>query len=379
MTDNEQESLDLVNAVGRNAASPGVGAPGSTAATDAGNVGVASAMDKADLGNRYGFGSLQYKLGADAPTDVLRARRDPQELIDSAIQLHRERLDQINAGVDPDANALALSPKLRAARLHQELAVGEQLQRDAQIKAAADLHLYRQQKDVLAATQVSGMVNALSKVQSDPGTPEHEKDLITIAGQFPEALHTQEGREIFHTQTTIHDSTAKMRQADTSTENKEYLDMAHQVGEYGKTRGVSPVFDPESGMPSMDLTRQYADGLGHQATSAKGRPEKTTDEKAGDLLEHGLLSKYGITPEQFANPVSVKAGKLDGKKNFTNQYTGAEKGDKIQIDTGQGEVTMSRKDFDQFQRLHGAAGDSATPASTPKKVFKYNPATGDLE
>ena len=66
----QDAAMGNVNAVSRMNASPGVGAPGSTSSSDASNLSVAAAMDRADLANRT------VPSVADLHTDDIAARRD---------------------------------------------------------------------------------------------------------------------------------------------------------------------------------------------------------------------------------------------------------------------------------------------------------------
>jgi hypothetical protein len=355
----EEEALQRANAAGAGTALPGVGASGSTSTTDQTNLNVADAMSRADLGNRYGFGSQQYALGVDAPTEVLRARRDPSELIDNAITQRRQLLAQ---GVDPDRPAIYASPKRRQEMLHEELALSEIQHRDASTLAVGKAEAYRQQKDIETSNALHNFFTGMPAIDKLPeGSPERAQAFYNHVANNPLVATSPIGRDFIKTYAQTHDVASGLKQ--TATQDKEYLDLQHQAAEYGRSRGVGEQYDPQTGMPSVDLTRQYADSIGAPNPKAAGAA-KATQGAADKALEHGLITKYGITPDQFINSASVKAGKIEGGK-FTNQYPNAEKGDTIQIDTGQGMVNMPRADYNYFKRLHAATTPSEAPVATP--------------
>jgi hypothetical protein len=337
----EDEALRRKNAVFAAHPTPGVGQPGSTPATDAANLSIAESMRRADLGSRFGFGSPQHLLGVDAPSEVLRAQRDPSELIDSAIQARRELLSQ---GVDPDAPARFITPKRRAELLHEELALTQIQHEEALTRSVGKAQAYKMTKDIEVSNDLDGLIRDLRGVKSKIGTPEHATEITDIGLNHIAAIQgTKLGSDLFKTHTAVHDRAAETAQA---------------IADYRAATGLEP--------GSVETTA--TGGVNIRGKPKSAAKSKTVETKASDILEHGLLNKYGMTPDQFANPVSAKAGRIEGGK-FTNQYTGAEKGDTMQIDTGQGKVNMPREDYNYFKRLHEVtAAGTETAKPTPSKA-----------
>jgi hypothetical protein len=63
------------------------------------------------------------------------------------------------------------------------------------------------------------------------------------------------------------------------------------------------------------------------------------------------LAGVGLTPEEFATRTNVRRGKIDpSAKEFTNQYTGAEKGDSIAVEIGGKTYPMSVAAYERLNK-----------------------------
>jgi hypothetical protein len=67
------------------------------------------------------------------------------------------------------------------------------------------------------------------------------------------------------------------------------------------------------------------------------------------------LAKAGLSPEEFATRANVRRGKIVDNK-FTNQYSGAEKGDTVAVDVGGKTYTMKADTFQRLDKVVPQAG-----------------------
>lgn len=257
----QDASVGAVNATNRIfGRTPGVGAPGSTPETDQTNLNIASSMERADLGNRFGFDSPQYLQGTENPGAPSTAA--PAGGID--IDAVNARRNQILQNIDPDAPARYISDVAphggisRRQELQHELGTLTTIAHEHALETAAQDHdAFVKNRDIVSANDFSGLANDLSAIPHDLGSPEYSQALAKVMADHPHGSLTTQGKLLLSTQAQLNHSAAAIN-------DKEYTDTLHQVNEYARSRGVTPVFDPESGMPSMDLTRQYADDSGPQ-------------------------------------------------------------------------------------------------------------------
>lgn len=202
----QSAGVDSFNAVSRmRSALPGVGAPRSTTLTDATNLATAGAMDRADLGNRFGFGSPEYAQNSESPVTPAQ---------DSGIDIGavHERRNQILQGIDPDAPARYVSdvaPKgggiSRKAQLQHELGVLTGIAHQHALETAQGAHEdFVKQKTIDTANQVAGFFTDLGASKTQIGTPEHTQEMFERAAKYPLALGTAGVRDALKTHLAQH-------------------------------------------------------------------------------------------------------------------------------------------------------------------------------
>lgn len=344
----EQDALDRKNAVF--AAHPSMG-----------NLAVASAMDKADLGNRVGFGSGQYRQ--PATEDTLRAGRDPAALIDSAILSRRDALNKgIAEGYDPDAPALALSPERRNQMLKESLLIGHEAEQQAQSTALLQARNYQQRKDTETATDVHNFFSGMPEIDKlTPGSPEQRDAFLNHLASHPHAATTSTVRDFAKTYATTHDTAASLLTppegfavdhvvTDTAGKSHAVFKPISDTSTY-ETKGALLVDNPNA------RPRQNAKGAWYDSG------EKNPD-AAKNAMAQELFKAYAITPTQLLNPVAIKAGDKDSSGVF--QYKNDGNTFEVNVGGDKGKIKIPKTQYEQFKAglTGGAAKTGATPAAT---------------
>lgn len=245
----EDTTIAKFNAAGRYAASPGVGAPGSTPATDMTNLRVASAMERADLSNR---------------TVVEPEATQPKGGLD--IDLVQQRRNQILQGIDPDKPALYPEPRRRA-ELQTELRTLTSIAHEHSLTSAKQAHEdFKRDRDIQTNTQFVNVLNGLRNSKTKLGTPEHAKEVMGLITENPLILSTAAGRNILKTYGKVDEAAEKLSL-------------------------VAP-----AGMKLETVSRD-----------AEGKERATF--KPEDMAEE-LQKGYGITPGVLQNPIDVRVGRV---------------------------------------------------------------------
>lgn len=274
---------DSVNAVNRmRGALPGVGAPGSTPTTDLENLNVAAAMDKADLGNRFGFASPEYRQGTETPEIA------PTQPSGIDIVAVNERRNQILQGIDPDRPAIFVTPK-RQAELNRELAVLTGVAREHAFTTAKQSHQdFLHQKDIDTANQVSEFFKRAKESKTPLGSPEHTQEVLGWASDLPLALGAKEVRDVLKTHLAQHVAASNFAKP------PEGYVVDHIVtGNDGKSHAVFKPADKESDLGKDETFKKFG---------------ATKDEIAAAVAKNGVES---VTKD--GKEIGVKVTLPDGR------------------------------------------------------------------
>lgn len=321
-------SITKVNAASRLVALPGVDAPGSTEQTNATNLSIAAAMDRADAA-RVGATPLQ-EQPAGIDIEQINQRR-------STILQATER------GIDPDAPALFVNPKRRQ-ELDKELGVLNKISHDYAMEGAKNAHeaLVRQ-RNTDVANQSTNIFNGLLNISPD-GSPESEKAVKELIRNNRIGFEASSAaRREVERHAKIHDKAAR------------------------------PLVDVPEG---YEVTPTH---IGAQGVSGALRPvgeaqSEATDKKQKALQEE-LFKGYKITPSQVLNPIKVEAG-----TGVAEEFKEDDKGEVYKITTDAGATYIPKAEYHRFYDAFAPQKPAATEvAAAPKKIFKFNSQTGKLE
>lgn len=367
----QSAGVDSFNAVSRmRSALPGVGAPGSTTLTDATNLATAGAMDRADLGNRFGFGSPEYAQNSESPVTPAQ---------DSGIDIGavHERRNQILQGIDPDAPARYVSdvaPKgggiSRKAQLQHELGVLTGIAHQHALETAQGAHEdFVKQKTIDTGNQVAGFFTDLGASKTKLGTPEHTQEVNGLAAKYPLALGTAGVRDALKTHLAQHIAASNF-----VTPEGTQLARVVQTSD-GKSQAVFTPIPAITAYESKEaLLKENPDAKPKQ--NAKGGWYDTGDKTSTDVtktLQSEAKNTYGVQLSQIQKPLSVRSGNLDEKGNFVP----ANGGNAFQVDVldkgkagSKKTITIPREDYVRFGGTMSEADkslitkQSATTATT---------------
>lgn len=352
----EDASIAKVNAAGRLNPMPGVGAPGSTPQTDATNLATAAGMDRADLGNRFGFGSPQYQQGTETPATPTLADTHADDIATrrSALDDQRKQI-MTRLGViqpEPGTAVVLAGPKERQQLLQNWHMVETESQNllkeehDNAIDSARTAHEnFTRQTHINSANDFSAMSNDLLQLQNDPntqpGTPEFHARALEIAKNHPAGFMTQAGQTLFRGVSDMHDKAA-------SLEDRSYWQRFGQsfkeASQVGRKRGVDVQYD-DQGFPSIDLTSKVG---GEGAVSP-------------DEADKELYNSYGIRQTNLLNPQSVR---IVGQPKSSDP--GDTSGNFVEVKTfAKGEPVTKYMPKADYLKFGGKLAPDATAASTP--------------
>lgn len=224
------------------------------------DTGISDAMDRADLGGRFGFGSPQYRQGTENPA---APQQDNGGIDIAAVNARR---NQILSGIDPDAPAININSK-RQAELNRELGVLTHVAQEHAFTSAKQAHEgFLNQKHIDTANQVSGFFNDLSASKTTLGTSEHSQEVTGLAAKYPLALGTVGVRDALKTH------------------------LAQHVA-------ASNFVAPEGYV--VDHVVTDSTGKGHAVFKPASKNDKSKDNE--------LLNLYGLHPENLTNAQSVRS------------------------------------------------------------------------
>ncbi len=170
---------------------------------------IAHAMDRADLGNRFGFGSQQYLQGTENPAPATpQFATSTNDIINSAIE---NRMAAIASGTDPDHPALYVNPH-RSQELQQEFhALGETRRRNALMEAGLADKRLEHQLDTNAANDFANYANGVSSIISSglkPGDKDFQQAFLQNYLKFRDGASTKSGQELTKLFAEKHDNHA---------------------------------------------------------------------------------------------------------------------------------------------------------------------------
>lgn len=320
----EDEALARANTTRSATSMPGVGGYGSTPQTDAQNLAVASAMERADQ-----FNGAQPSAGfqPSQTVDSLRASRNVPDMIGNAIEARRQVLaEAIQNHTDPDAPAMFPSPK-RMQSVLQEFNVVNNAAHQHAIETAHDTHQeFLRQNSINSANDFTGLVHDLNGIKSPIGSREHAQEASTIFENHPLGLQTAAGRQVAHSHATIHDTAAALGS------NRFY-----------ETRESALAQNPGATV--------------EQDARTGGKWRVTNFKESADA----------VTPQTIQNAASVRVGAFDDKHVFQ----GHSEGKVVQIDTGEttkaGKPIIKYLPIDRYLKLGGglAPAEQAAQQNTP--------------
>jgi hypothetical protein len=223
----EDASLAKVNAAQRLNTLPGVGAPYSTPATDVTNLSTAAAMDRADLGGRFGFGSPQYQQGTETPAPTL-ADTHTDDIMARRAQIDGQKKEiMAKLGIIPPSEAgfsavVLADPKERKRLLEdwhvletQSHSLLQEHQFNA-VDAARTAHeKFARESHIEASNDFAGLANDLLQIKKNPdlveGTPEFHNAVIEAAQKHPLGSKIQAGTLLLRGISDDHDKAAGLR------------------------------------------------------------------------------------------------------------------------------------------------------------------------
>lgn len=128
----------------------------------------------------------------------------------------------------------------------------------------------------------------------------------------------------------------------------------------------------------LDYTVKRADRLDDFQQRLDMRNAAKSTMKMSEKVAEDLMNKTGLSGEEFAAIPSsaVRAGKFVDAQGtevqmghvggtFTNDYTGAEKGPVVEIDTDTGPLHMTRAAYDRYRRVFGTSEPEQATAAVP--------------
>lgn len=341
------DPLEEVNAAGKKTVLPVPGTALSTPVTDQTNLNVAGAMERGDIGNRFGFGSTQYQQGTPTPKFAPDITDITNNVIDS-------RMAMIAQGKDPDAPARYVGPRRSQELQHEFLALGESKRRNALTEAHTAKLQLDNQLHARAATDFQNFANGLAEITNKykSGTPEFEQAILQHVGQHPEGARTQAGNHLLSLISKGHD-------ADKAFAERSYWQRFGQAFKEAsvaaRKAGVDVQYD-EQGFPSIEATMKQAGATPDTAT-----------------LEKDAKTNWGVSLAQIRHPVKVEVVKAD--PNDASGFSGSDTGDKVRLDTGakKGSIIMPKE---EYERLGGPLAEKHRTKPEGKSTTEIIPSGG---
>ncbi len=275
-------------------------APAQISQTDAS---MAHAMDRADLGNRFGFGSQQYLQGTENPAPATpQFATSTNDIINSAIE---NRMAAIARGTDPDHPALYVSPQ-RSVELQKEFhALGETRNRNALVDASLADKRLQTQLHTASANDFTNYANGVSNIISSglkPGTPEFQQAFLQNYLKFRDGATTKSGKELTQLFAQKHDNHA------VTTEN-----IQQALKSYKDATGLEPENVEVTATGGVNIRGKSTDNTPDNKTTTKLAP---IDQQARtEAIKAFTNSKTGATIEDWKNPIEVVGVNSKGEQN----------------------------------------------------------------
>jgi hypothetical protein len=349
--------VSKVNAAGRLTALPGVGQPGSTPQTDVTNLNVADAMERSDIGHRFGFGSQQY-LATNG-----QATPDFHDLVDNAISAKRDAIESrknqvlTRLGVIQPAQGTSVvlaGPRERHDLLNEwKVLEGESNQAllehhyNAAENARNSHENFIRNRAIQTDQEFSGLTDYLGNIQAPIGTPEHAQEVLKGVTMFPRGAMSQAGKLLLKEHAQTHDNLS---------------DILANV----RAQGLEP-----------SLVERTAGG-GFNVHFKQ--PGGTSPD-----LEKELKSAHGLTLSQIANPVAVDVGRFataeDVKAKRADKvgaFIGDSAGNLVSIDTGNKQKGSVHMPVREYIRFGGKLSPQDEAAQTAQPTANAAPAVPEI-
>lgn len=370
----EDAGISAVNAVNRmRSALPGIGGSGSTPTTDQTNLNIASSMERADLGSRFGFASPEYVQNTETP--AIAPVQDNGGIDIAAVN---ERRNQILGGVDPDAPARYISDRpgrggiSRRDQLQHELGTLTAIAHQHALESAQGAHEdFVTQRHIDTANQVAGFFTDLGASKTQLGTPEHTQEVAGLAAKYPLALGTAGVRDTLKTHMASHVAASNF----VAPEGTELARVVQSSD--GKSHAIFTPIPEVTTYPSKDkLLAENPNARPKQ--NAKGGWYDSGDKAATDAdkaLETEAKKTYDIPLSQIRKPLAVRSGNLDEDGKFTPAVGGTHFQVDV-LDKGKAgsvkSVTIPRDDFARYGGGMSEADKTIIPkgggAATPDEI-----------
>jgi hypothetical protein len=329
-----------VNAAGRLAALPGVGAPGSTPTTDATNLSVAAAMDRGDLADRivpFSASATTAPTLNDTRVGDIVARR-------SAIADQKQQLMSQLAvtGIDDTKRRNNILSTWHTLDTEDRNLLTEHHYNAIDAARTAHENLARE-THIAAANDFASMSNDLLDLQKNPnikpGTPEFSAAALEIAKNHPQGFQTQAGQTLYRGIAQTHDAAATL-------EDRSYWQRFGQAFKeasvVARKVGGDVQYD-DQGFPSIALT-------GAQKSSDGQLDPETADKE--------LYNAYGIRQTNLVNPQSVR---VVGTPKSTDP--GDVNGNFVEVKTlAKGQPTTVYLPKSDYLKFGGKLADATGPA-----------------
>jgi hypothetical protein len=303
---------------------PGVGEPGGTDSTDLQNLNIARAMEHADIGQRFGFGSPQY-LRAQTPTDELidrafqgRSQLGPQPdlRVSNTRDLHNQVLQEISDRRDhlegqkrkimaqlgiisPEEGGYSAVVLPSTAKGRGGVSQRDQLLKDLQLLEHESDQTMREHhyvagefarqahedfvlgKEINASKDFAGLSRDLMSIHQrlKPGTKAYEDAIIEARVNHPEGARSQAGVSLLKEVAGLHDDETALHGKLTSQVVQRYARVLGDV-EAGIKGAAEEKATLETSFPALTKTSTPA-----PSAATAGTPKTEVIEKGGHHYE----------------------------------------------------------------------------------------------
>lgn len=322
---------------------------------DPANAGIAAEMDRADLGNRFGFGSLQYQTGS-----AIVPQRSPEDLTNLAIQRRRDILaNAAERGFDPDAPALALEPGRKLALMAEQRNLAEIQHQDA-LTRATDIHAsYQKNRDIESANSHTDFLKGLPAINKLPIEARKEAFAQHVLNNEG-IMDTREGRDFVRTHATSIDDAYARSQKIGAARDKNYAQSWQQAHKEGtieaRKLGVDLQFN-DQGFPSIEATKKYAFDTKIEANgltpadildSSKWGTKKEGKKGSEQTLRYFKKDdgEFVTIPEAQLGEYQKMARQFYGKEQNVPQGTNSQQPERVTVEKDGKRFTLPKSQLD---------------------------------